>query len=383
MYNTTTVNFSRALSIALTYIDAGIVPLFIGSPGIGKTRLAKLIAEELSADLFSLRLNNILPEDAVGLQFVDRETKQTVRYAPKWVPAADGSDGPRVVFLDEILQATDEQRKGIMSALLERYIGDNELPDNCYFVAAANSSDDGSFVYEMDSATADRFGVIRVISDVEQWARDFAADADIELSIMGFLRMRPDLFDGYTHDETSVPDADHENETIRASARTWTKASTFLKRAAARRLSEEDTITGLSGLLGTRITNAFWQVHGSISGLPTLADIKKMKRRDRQDTSPTSMEIMWAYGQAMIWSAKSHNDIVSNFSVLDDWSPRDGVMFVETRTHIVESMLGHARKYHDIEASQDSRIGAQIKQWRSIAANENETPVRETFQAAA
>ena len=258
MYNTTTVNFSRALSIALTYIDAGIVPLFIGSPGIGKTRLAKLIAEELSADLFSLRLNNILPEDAVGLQFVDRETKQTVRYAPKWVPAADGSDGPRVVFLDEILQATDEQRKGIMSALLERYIGDNELPDNCYFVAAANSSDDGSFVYEMDSATADRFGVIRVISDVEQWARDFAADADIELSIMGFLRMRPDLFDGYTHDETSVPDADHENETIRASARTWTKASTFLKRAAARRLSEEDTITGLSGLLGTRITNAFW-----------------------------------------------------------------------------------------------------------------------------
>lgn len=362
MYNTTPVNPAQAFKIAQIYMKSGIVPLFLGSPGCGKTRLAAMLAEAMEAELHHLRLNTLPPEEAVGLQFVDKETRRTVRFAPSWVPDPSGKDGPRVVFLDELMQAPDEYRKGIMSALLERYIGEHPLPDNLWFVAAGNTSDDGSVVVEMDSATAARFGIILVRSEFDQWSRDFAESGDIELSIMGFLRHRPDLFDGYEKSE-GEEDAETEDEIIRASSRTWTKASAFLKQARVDELDEFETKIGLSGILGSRVTDAFWLVHGQLMDLPTMDEIIRMSRRDRAEASPTSIEIMWAYGQAMIWGANSLEKVLAYMEVLNDWQPREGVMFIETRTHIVETMLGHARLRHGIESRDDPRIANMLRGW--------------------
>lgn len=385
MYNTQPVNISRAFTIARAYMRTGLIPLFIGSPGCGKTTLAAMLAKDFDADLYSLRLNNSPPEDATGLQFIDQENKRTVRYAPSWVPAADGSDGNRVIFVDELLQATDESRKGIMSAFLERYLGEHKLPDNLWFIAAGNSSADGSAVYELDSATAARFAIIRVASEFEQWSRDFAPNAKIALSIMGFLRMRPELFDGYDSEEKDQ--AEHEDEIIRASSRRWAEASMFLETATTDGLIDDDMIVGLSGILGSRIAKAFWAVHGKIASLPTLDEIAKMSRSKQAKSTPECMDVLWAYGQAMIWGAKSTDKILSFMDIFDGWAPDSSIPFVETRAHILESMLDQARNRFDVDTREEPRIGERIKIWKSAAAAANDpdgaTTPTETLQLAA
>lgn len=382
MYNTTAVNPAQAFKIARIYMKAGIVPLFLGSPGCGKTGLAAMLAEAMDADLHHLRLNTLPPEEAVGLQFIDKEAQRTVRFAPSWVPDSSGKDGNRVVFLDELMQAPDEYRKGIMSGLLERYIGEHRLPDNLWFVAAGNTSDDGSVVVEMDSATAARFGIILVRSEFEQWSKDYAEAGDIEISIMGFLRHRPDLFDGYERGETDA-DSDFEDEIIRCSSRAWTKASAFLKQAREEELDELETKIGLSGILGSRTTDAFWLVHGKLMELPTLEQIVSMPRGKRHTTSPKSIEVMWAYGQAMIWGAKSSDKVLTFMQVLDDWQPQEDVMFIETRTHILETMLGHARLRHGVDTSKDPRIADLVRQWSAPMPANDASATAEMLSIAA
>lgn len=358
MYNTNAVTLNKAIKVAMTYMRAGIIPLLVSPPGIGKTSMVQMIAREFKAELRHLRLNSIPPEEAVGLQFLDHETKRTIRYAPAWLPAEDGSDGDVVVFLDELMQAPDEYRKGIMSALLERYLGQHKIPDNCMFIAAGNSVEDGSNVYELDRATADRFGVIRIIPNLESWANDYAREKNLNTAIVGYLRHRPEHFELTDPDATDNPDI-----VIKPSPRSWEALSRFIDAAYKDNLEEDEIKAGINGKVGEIIGASVWTLIGTLRKLPTLEQFIAMDRESRQKATPDTMDIMWAYGQAMIWYASDAAKTLKIMQVFDSFDRNAKIPLVECRTNVIETILKRARTVHDFSVMDEPGIRNLLVEW--------------------
>lgn len=357
MYNTTPVPLHVAKDLAIAYMRAGIIPLLVSPPGTGKTTTVQDIAREMNAELRCIRLNSIPPEEALGLQYLDHDTRRTIRYAPSWVPAQDGSDGDVVVFCDELMQAPDEYRKGIMSALLERHLGDHRIPDNCMFIAAGNSVEDGSNVYELDRATADRFGVIVVRPDFETWANSYAEAKKVDPAIMGYLRMRPEHFD-LTEEENA------QDKVIKPSPRSWIAASAFLDHCRKAGVPAEVIKAGLQGKLGEEIGGTLWTLIGSLEKLPSLEALLEMSPTQQAKNTPATMDVMWAYGQSMIWHAKSNERIVKIISLFDAFEKKVEIPLVECRSNVMENILQRARHVHDFSVHDDERIKDALKRWR-------------------
>ena len=357
MYNTTHVTLHVAKDLAIAYMRAGIIPLLVSPPGTGKTTTVQDIAREMNAELRCIRLNSIPPEEALGLQYLDHDTRRTIRYAPSWVPAQDGSDGDVVVFCDELMQAPDEYRKGIMSALLERHLGDHQIPDNCMFIAAGNSVEDGSNVYELDRATADRFGVIVIRPDFETWANSYAEAKKVDPAIMGYLRMRPEHFD-LTEEENA------QDKVIKPSPRSWIAASAFLDQCRKDGVPAEVIKAGLKGKLGEEIGGTLWTLIGSLEKLPSLEALLEMSPTQQAKNTPATMDVMWAYGQSMIWHAKSNERIVKIISLFDAFETKVEIPLVECRSYVMENILQRARHVHDFSVHDDERIKDALKRWR-------------------
>jgi len=379
MYNTTPVSLDDAMKLAIAYLHSGIIPLFVSPPGTGKTTTVERIAHEMGATLRCLRLNSIPPEEALGLQYLDHETRRTIRYVPSWVPAEDGSDGPTLVFCDELMQAPDEYRKGIMSALLERHLGDHRIPDNCMFIAAGNSVEDGSNVYELDRATADRFGIIVIRPDFEIWANGYAAEADVDPAIMGYLRMRPDNFD-LTEDENT------RDKVIKPSPRSWIAVSRFIQHCRETGAGDDIIKAGLKGKLGEEIGDSLWTLIGTLEKLPSLERLLAMKPKEQAKHTPESMDVMWAYGQSMIWYAKSNERILEIVDLFDAFEKKGELPIIECRSNVMETILRRARSVHGFSVQDSPRIQQDLKRWRAEtkgeAGNENDRDPAQNLRAA-
>lgn len=357
-YNTPSVSLDLAREVAVLYIKAGIIPVLISPPGVGKTMTAEQIAEDLGARFHAIRLNNIAPEEVAGLQFIDRAGQHSTHLPPKWLPAADGSDGPVLIFIDEISQAPDENRKAIMSALLERYLGDAKLPDNCYFMAAGNSSEDGTNVYEFDRATADRFGIIKVRTDVESWSNDYARKNDIDLSIVAFLRLRPDAFE-------MSEELQKGNNVIGPSPRTWVAVNRFLKEAVKSNASEMAIRIGVMGKVGQEMGTAYLSVREQAMQLKTIRELIDMPHAKRAEHTPKTLEALWTYCQGMIWHATSIDRCVEVFDLLDSFREIDDVPFYETRFTVAEMVLQRAEKAElGPELYMNKALQSRMIKWR-------------------
>lgn len=341
-YNVPHVTIDVAVKVAITYIKAGIIPFLVSPPGVGKTTSAHEVARALGAELRPIRLNNIAPEEASGLQYIDRDGQHSTHLPPKWMPNPDGSDGPVLVFIDEITQAPDENRKAIMSALLERYLGDTALPDNCYFMAAGNSADDGTNVYEFDRATADRFGIIHIKTDVESWCNDYAPLHDVDISIVAFLRLRPDTF------EMSQEAAKGDN-VVATSPRTWVSIDRFLKQATKDEMPEIVIDAGVKGKAGIEVGTAFMSVRDQTTQLKSIKDLLAMSPKNRAEHTPKTLEALWTYCQGMIWHATTEERCAEVFELLDSFSEVKDVPFYETRFTVAEMILNRGTNLHQIE----------------------------------
>lgn len=362
-YNVPSTTLERAIALAKTYIRSGIIPLFIAAPGVGKTTIAKRIAAEMGAEFRSIRLNNISPEEVSGLQYIDREGRHSIHLPPKWLRAPDVPGTPVVVFIDEISQASDENRKAIMSALLERYLGDTAVPDNFRFIAAGNSSDDGTNVYEFDRATADRFGVIRIRTNVEAWCNDYAPTINGDVTVPTFLRLRTDAFE--MSEEMMKGD-----DVIGPSPRTWEAVMRFVVQAEKDALDEEDIILGVKGKVGEGIGEAYKVVRDQAMQLKTISELLDMKPEERRRHAPRTIDALWTYCQGMIFYATTVERMHDVFVLLDSFEDIEDVPFYEMRFNVAELMYKRAVSVHNIRGIvSERRLGDWIAKWKKQLSN--------------
>lgn len=167
--------------------------LIMGEPGIGKSSVIRMIAENDNADFLVLPLNQYEPQDFVGLPYLettDSGSKVTKFAQPWWWP--EDSSRHLHLLLDEIDRCSDDMHPLAMQLTLDRSVGGRRLHDNVTIWAACNGEE---FIrIPMDQALMDRFAVVNLTPSVSEWL-DWATNAGVNRLVVDFIKCNQDHLD--------------------------------------------------------------------------------------------------------------------------------------------------------------------------------------------
>lgn len=172
-------------------------PLFVGRPGIAKTAFVREAAVELSFKTHTniavreMHLASMSEVDVRGYLIPNGD--KAVFTQPEFWSAVEKNPGGGILFLDEFPQATHEVQKAVAPLILERRIGDYQLPDNWSVMLAGNGLDDGAGANSLLSHIVNRVSIIEVKApDADVWT-SWAVKAGLPPEIAAFAKLRPDV----------------------------------------------------------------------------------------------------------------------------------------------------------------------------------------------
>ncbi|ABD85831.1 AAA family ATPase [Rhodopseudomonas palustris] len=190
-----------------------------GTRGVGKSSIVRQVAEHFGIPLVDLRLTTIEPVDIRGAIYADDTLAKTVWFPPEFLPAPDQHDG--ILFLDELTAADQRLQISAYSLILDRRVGNYQLPDGWQVVAAGNASFHGAISHDMGTALADRMFHFNVQTVIDAFLAH-ALERNFAPEVMAYLKIRPDKLD----DTQAQLAGEH---LIGASPRGWEDISNVLK----------------------------------------------------------------------------------------------------------------------------------------------------------
>src|SRR5262245_54438669 len=172
------------LSQALSSLIPSNRPVYLwGGPGIGKSSLIRQAADALGLDLVDVRATLLDPVDLRGLP---RLTDDTAVWCP---PAFLPRSGSGVLFLDELAQSPPLVQAACLQLVLDRRVGEYELPVGWSVVAASNRSEDRAGAHRLISPLLNRFVHLDLDVSADDW-QAWAVKANISPEVRAFLRLR-------------------------------------------------------------------------------------------------------------------------------------------------------------------------------------------------
>ncbi|MEM6640562.1 MAG: AAA family ATPase [Pseudomonadota bacterium] len=303
-----------------------------GTRGIGKSSIVQQVASEADVALIDLRLTTIEPVDLRGAIYADDELRQTVWFAPEFLPQDPASSG--ILFLDELTAADQRLQISAYSLILDRRVGKYRLPDGWMVVAAGNASFHGAVSYDMGTALADRMFHFNVQPTVEAFL-DYALARGFAPEVMAFLKVRADKLD----DTEAQLAADH---IVGASPRGWEDVSDVLKSDVA----EETRRVLVQGRIGAANAAEFF---GVLRELSAAVDVSRLMQAEAGEATaallPRTLDALYGmiYGLlAVIDSESSVRRALDIVAQMDD-IPRSAQLPVrEAQTLMMELLFRRA-----------------------------------------
>lgn len=203
------MNFISTLKSAKLVIKTNEVPLIVGESGIGKTALAKKLAEDENLNLVSIDGNLLKEGEIGGLPTIESyETldesgktiykKSTVYAVHTKLREIDNyilNNKGVLLFIDEINRCEHTVQQELMNLILNREINGYNLSKEVKIIAAMNPSgkygEDFDYqVVDMDAAQENRFVWLRMESDSENWI-NWAIKNNINNKVIEFISNFP------------------------------------------------------------------------------------------------------------------------------------------------------------------------------------------------
>jgi len=230
------------------------LPLFLwGSPGIGKSSLVKAVAEKEGMVFLDLRLSLLDPTDLKGIPFFQEKTQEGVWAKPSFLPSDSNSRG--ILFLDEMNSAPPAVQASAYQLILDRAIGEYQLPKGWSIVAAGNLESDRGIVYKMPPPLANRFVHLQLDVDFQEW-KQWAYEEGIESSIIAYLSYDPSML--FTFEKANP------KEKAFATPRSWSYVDRLLKSHIPTSLLLES----LSGAIGREASVGYLSFQKVMESLP-------------------------------------------------------------------------------------------------------------------
>jgi MoxR-like ATPase len=154
----------QSLAIAL---GAGVPTVLWGPPGSGKTSAINALAASSSMPCEAVIASIREPSDFAGLPVVGGDG--SVRFAPPLWARRLSEAGRGILFLDEISTAPPAVQAALLRVVLERAVGDLQLPDDVVVVAAANPPEQAADGWDLAAPLANRFCHLDWQLDARAW----------------------------------------------------------------------------------------------------------------------------------------------------------------------------------------------------------------------
>lgn len=229
--------------------------LLLSPPGVGKSDIVRQAAAAAGLECKSLLGTQIAPEDVSGVPKIVGE--RSVFCPPRVLLPEDPKKF--CLFLDELPACAPDVQKAFYSLLLERRIGEYQLPPGTWVVAAGNRAEDKALVRTISSALVNRVLILNVRIDVSEWLL-WAQQNGVRDDILRFVEHNPESL------LRSVPDKSVPFSTPRA----WASLSRALdlvgqrgqlseqlvRALAVGRVSEDDARRFAATWIGTPIDSA-------------------------------------------------------------------------------------------------------------------------------
>lgn len=229
------MNFKDTLISAELVLETGEVPLIIGESGIGKTALAKKLANKNNFKLVVID-GNLLKEGEIGglptiesYKSIDsngnlQEKKATIYAVHTKLKEIDEEilNGNKVLlFIDEINRCEHTVQQELMNLILNREINGYKLHNDVKILAAMNPSnkygEDFDYqVVDMDAAQENRFVWLNMENDYIDWI-SWAIEFGIETEVIEFISTFPEYLQRINEED------------VRATPRSYERISKTLK----------------------------------------------------------------------------------------------------------------------------------------------------------
>ena len=248
------------LTQALQALVLQKVPTFLwGAPGIGKSSIVKQIAEENDLDFIDLRLALMDPTDLKGIPFYDKESHTALWAPPAFLPR----EGEGILFLDELNSAAPVVQSSAYQLILDRRVGEYELPEGWAIVAAGNREGDRGVTYRMPAPLANRFVHFELEVSVDDWKK-WAYTYGLDSRIIAYI--------SYKNEHLFTFDAKNESKSF-ATPRSWEYVGNILQSS----LSANLLLETISGSVGRDVAVSFLSFLKVMERLPDIEMILEGK----------------------------------------------------------------------------------------------------------
>lgn len=254
------------IATALNYlIDANQPVMLHGSPGVGKSDVVRQIAKQRGIDLIDLRLSQLDPVDLRGVPSVDIKKRITLWNTPNFLP----TEGKGILFLDEINSAAQATQAAAYQLVLDRKLGDYELPPGWAIIAAGNRTTDRAIVNQMSTALKNRFTHLNYEVNNDDWC-DWALRSNIAVEVLGFIRFRPMLLNEFEQRNASKEEKERVQRLKDAQAFATPRSWEFLSKIVQQKPSSDVEYELYTGVVGEGAAAEFMGYLKYYRDLPNL-----------------------------------------------------------------------------------------------------------------
>ena len=216
-----TITMLQAKPLVEDILKAGLVPMLLSSPGVGKSALGRDIAKAWNLYFVDERLSSADPTDMNGFPMIlDPKAKRVkAGYIPMETFPIEGDPIPAkkwskegaalewfngwLLMLDEFNSATQAVQAAAYKVVLDKMVGRHKLHKKVAIIGAGNLATDKAIVNRLSTAMQSRLVHLQIAVCEKAWMI-WADKAKIDHRVKSFINFQPDLLHKFDPNHTDV-----------------------------------------------------------------------------------------------------------------------------------------------------------------------------------